>query len=72
MIFAHAPAGYILTRILQKKLNTKKHLIWGIVASITPDLDLIYKKYFDPIVGRNHREYITHTPFFWLILFVVG
>ncbi len=70
MFIAHLPAGYLLTRSLQKSFKTTKYLWVGLVASILPDIDLIYFYVFD---GRStqHHEYITHLPLFWLAVWVV-
>ncbi len=65
MFIAHLPAGYLLTRFLQRKLKTTKYLWIGLLASILPDFDL---PYFYLIDHRQtlHHEYWIHLPIFWL------
>lgn len=67
MFLAHLPAGYILTKFLQKKLNTNRFLWVGLVASILPDIDLVYFYLFDHQQTLHHSYWI-HVPFYWLIL----
>lgn len=67
MFIAHLPAGYILTRWLQKKFNTK-HLLWiGLIASVFPDIDLLYFYLIDQ-QQTLHHHYWTHLPLFWFAL----
>lgn len=69
MFIAHMPAGYLLTRYLQRKTrNDSRGLMWtGLIASIFPDFDLAY---FFLIDHRQHphHEYITHMPLAWVAL----
>jgi len=67
MFIAHLPAGYLLTTSLQRRFKTGKLLWLGLLASVLPDLDLLY---FFLIDGRRtlHHDYWIHRPFFWLIL----
>ena len=67
MFLAHLPAGYILTKFLQKKLNINRFLWVGLVASILPDIDLVYFYFFDHRQTLHHSYWI-HVPFYWLIL----
>ncbi len=68
MIIAHAPAGYLLYRIFPKSWQTRSILIATLIGAIAPDFDFIVN-----ILGlseANHRGFITHTPIFWIGLFV--
>ena len=67
MLIAHLPAGYLTTKCLQKCTKTRNHLWIGLVASVIPDLDLLY---FYLIDNRqtNHHDYLTHLPVFWGVL----
>ena len=67
MFIAHAPAGFILTKAIQQKADTGKYLILGLVASILPDLDMLYF-YFIDNKQHMHHTYMTHVPFNWMIL----
>ncbi|MFA5185006.1 MAG: metal-dependent hydrolase [Patescibacteria group bacterium] len=69
MFIAHLPAGYLLTRALQRRLKTTKYLWLGLLASILPDFDLLY---FYLIDHRQtlHHEYWIHLPLFWLTIWV--
>ena len=70
MFIAHLPAGYILTKTIQKKADTKNYLWIGLLGSIFPDLDLFY---FYLIDGRQtlHHDYWIHTPFYWLSIGII-
>ena len=70
MFIGHLPAGYILTKKLQAKLKIKQYLWIGLIASILPDIDLLY---FYLIDNRQHlhHDYWTHMPFYWLIIAAV-
>jgi len=67
MFIAHLPAGYILTKTLQKKWRISRYLLFGLVGSLFPDFDLLY---FYLIDGQQtlHHEYWIHVPFYWLII----
>jgi inner membrane protein len=67
MFIGHLPAGYILTKTLQKDIKTTKYLFVGLVASILPDIDILY---FYLIDNRQnlHHSYWMHTPYYWLII----
>lgn len=67
MFIGHLPAGYILTKKLQNKLNFKKYLWVGLVASVFPDLDIFYF-YFIDNKQTLHHEYWIHLPFYWLLI----
>lgn len=87
MLIAHAPAGYLLARLLSSTMsqdvvqsNGKERwrhtfIAAGILGGIFPDFDLIYQFLFDPLVD-SHHAYATHLPVFWLaawcILFGIG
>ncbi len=64
MFIAHLPAGYLLTEFLQRKLKTTKYLWVGLIASIFPDIDLLFFYFID---NRQtlHHHYWTHLPLFW-------
>jgi len=73
MMFAHLPAGYVVSKLLQKKLNTTNYLGFGILGSIIPDIDMFYFYLIDDR-QTNHHDFITHWPLFWgasLVLFLV-
>lgn len=81
MIFSHAPAGFIATfatRYFWNKKLTKKQTyilyLIGIIAGIFPDIDVIY--YYLINASTRHRELITHSPFFyiliWIILYIIA
>lgn len=67
MFIAHLPAGYILTKTLQSKLRTQRFLTVGLIASLLPDLDMLYFYLLDNR-AHLHHSYWTHIPFFWLII----
>ena len=47
MLIAHAPAGYILSKIMMKlpKKSSKLYLVAGLAGSVICDADLIYQFY---------------------------
>lgn len=69
MFIAHLPAGYLLSRWLQKNLRTKKFLWAGLVASIFPDIDMLYFYFIDDRQTLHHH-YWTHIPIVWLTLWL--
>jgi inner membrane protein len=69
MFIAHLPAGYVATKKLQDKMKVYKFLWVGLVASVLPDIDLLWF-YFVDHRQHNHHDYLTHSPFFWLIILV--
>ncbi len=87
MLIAHAPAGYLLTRILSRTLfsdsvqpqrdNKLYRLLMfaGIIGAVFPDFDFFYNIFIDSD-HTPHHAYLTHLPIFWLalwaVLFAVG
>ena len=79
MLIAHAPAGYLLTRILSRTLfrnavlpKRSDHLYQqmmaaGILGGIMPDFDFIYHIFIDSD-RTPHHSYFTHFPLFWVAL----
>ena len=66
MLIAHLPASYLWTRGLQRRLG-RQLLPLGLLASVLPDLDLLYFYFVD---GRAHphHTYWTHLPVAWALL----
>lgn len=68
MFIAHLPAGYLLTQGLARGHPSRKALIaTGLVASVLPDLDLVW---FYLVNNRQnpHHEFVFHWPVFWVAL----
>lgn len=67
MFIAHVPAGYLLTRAIQRAANrpSERLMAVGLVASVIPDADLLY---FYLVDHRqvHHHAYFTHLPYVWL------
>lgn len=63
MLIAHAPAGYILSKLVSRKFfkDSKLYILAGVFGSIACDLDIIYWEVFDNR-SVNHHEYWTHIP----------
>lgn len=70
MFLAHLPAGYLLTKQIQRRMHEMKYLWIGLVASVLPDIDLLYF-YFIDHRQTLHHEYWTHLPIFWLTLWAI-
>jgi formate/nitrite transporter FocA (FNT family) len=76
MFIAHAPMGYIMSTSLLKRYEkifatSSIFLLFGVLGSIAPDLDMIY---FYLIDNRqtHHHNYITHWPIIWAALLVAS
>lgn len=67
MFIGHIPAGYILTKTIQKKFKTTKYLCLGIIASIFPDIDILYFYLIDDRQTLHHSYWI-HIPFYWFLI----
>ncbi len=67
MFIGHIPAGYILTKMVQKNMRTTKYLLVGLVASILPDIDMFYFYLIDNKQNLHHSYWI-HIPFYWFII----
>lgn len=72
MLIAHLPAGYLLTKFIQKTTGTKKYMRLGLIASVFPDIDMLYFHFVSN--NKSHHEFITHMPIFWffVMFFSVG
>jgi inner membrane protein len=70
MFLAHLPAGYLLTKILQKKFRTEKFMSAGLLGSIFPDFDIFWFYFIDQ-KRHLHHSYLTHIPSFWLLLYSI-
>lgn len=70
MIFAHLPAGYILTHHLCRHYPKCQHkwlMLSGLTGSLFPDVDLLWVWVNgEPI--HTHHDYLTHFPSLWLLL----
>ncbi len=70
MVLAHGPAGYILSRCLPTSWQTTPIVGMAILGSIAPDFDFIVN--ILGISSQSHRLFITHTPSFWIISWVIA
>lgn len=74
MFIAHPAAGYLLTSFLIAKRKSSfnyarnKVMIAGIIASVFPDIDLVYFYIVDHQKFLHHG-YWTHIPLFWFTIF---
>jgi inner membrane protein len=87
MLIAHAPAGYLLGRIMSwvvkkdpaafpdMEKTSRSIVTAAIIGGIAPDLDFIYHIFIDS-ARTPHHSYFTHMPFFWaglwIVLYVIG
>ncbi len=71
MFIGHLPAGYILTKSIQKKSKIKNYLFLGLIGSLLPDIDIFYFYFIDKR-QHLHHDYWIHTPFYWLIIAFVS
>lgn len=77
MFIAHLPAGYIVSNVIAKRIdsnqfNIKLFVIAGMIGAIAPDLDMIYFYLFDH-KQHHHHSYFTHYSILWfsLLLFSI-
>ncbi len=74
MLIAHLPAGFLVTKALIKILpsdnpvDTKHLLVFGLVFSVIPDIDLLYFFFVDS--SAHHHKLFPHLPIFWLGVFL--
>jgi inner membrane protein len=73
MLIAHAPAGYIISKIVSRNFfkDSKLYICAGVLGAISSDLDVIYWEVVDNR-SVNHHEYWTHIPHSWLPLIPVS
>jgi len=71
MFIGHLPAGYVLTKTVQKNIKTSKYLFIGLIGSVFPDIDILYFYLVDNRQNLHHGYWI-HTPFYWLIIAVIS
>jgi len=74
MFIAYLPAGYILGSKIarsRKAARNKLLLIFTMIGSVAPDLDLIYFYTLDNRI-HSHHEYFSHMPIFWLGIGLLG
>lgn len=76
MIFAHGPLGFLIRYVRGGSGNTltprRQWMVLGIafIGGIFPDIDLFYYALID--ASETHRAFITHTPAFYIVLWVLS
>lgn len=70
MFIGHLPSTYLATRATAPNIH-RTTFIAVMIGSVLPDIDLLW---FYLVDNRafHHHDYITHRPFFWVVLLVVG
>ncbi len=77
MLIAHLPSGYIIAKILYKKIkffpySWRWFLFICLTGAIAPDFDIIYNHFLDQS-NINHRFYWSHHPIIWFgLLFIMS
>ena len=74
MFIAHLPAGYILGKAVTKSVDAPRNkllLIFIMIGSVVPDIDLLYFYTLDNRM-HSHHEYFSHMPIFWLGIGLFG
>lgn len=66
MLIAHAPAGYLIGKVLNLTVREKNILILPvcILGAVICDFDMIYQCFYDKM-SQNHHAYWTHIPVYW-------
>jgi inner membrane protein len=67
MLIGHLPAGYLLTRRIERALHVRGWLWLGLVASVFPDVDLFWFYLVDHRRAQHHHYWI-HRPFVWALI----
>lgn len=74
MLMAHFAAGYLLSRrcltVYRHQPDYRVYMMIGLLASILPDLDLLYFYLLDNR-QHQHHSYWSHIPFYWLWLYAL-
>ncbi|HEX5870580.1 MAG TPA: metal-dependent hydrolase [Longimicrobium sp.] len=76
MFIAHLPAGYLATRLVLRRQPVpeplrRKLIALGMIASVLPDLDLLWF-YFVDHRRQVHHAYLPHLPLAWIALFAAA
>ncbi|WP_420130167.1 metal-dependent hydrolase [Longimicrobium sp.] len=76
MFIAHLPAGYLATRLIidrpsPPELLRGRLLALGMIASVVPDLDLLWF-YFVSDRQQVHHAYLPHLPLAWIPVFAAA
>ena len=76
MFIAHLPSGYILAKVLNKKvkqtqISTKLFFAIIMIGAIFPDIDLFYFYLLDNR-SVHHHKYFLHWFSFWIPIFLIS
>jgi inner membrane protein len=76
VFIAHIPAGYLATRLVLHREAApeplrRRLLALGMIASVLPDLDLLWF-YFVDHRRQVHHAYLPHLPLAWIALFAAA
>lgn len=76
MFIGHLPAGYIVSDIIckigeEKIVSRKACIMWGMLGSVVPDLDMICFYLWDDR-RYHHHTYATHFPVVWIVLIIMA
>lgn len=75
MLTAHAPAGYIIAKLLSPlkppSISSKKWAIYGVLGGLLPDVDMLWFYLVDNRQVHHHR-YFTHFPIVWFSLLLLS
>ncbi|MEN8834043.1 MAG: metal-dependent hydrolase [Pacificibacter sp.] len=70
MFIAHLPAAYIAFKAGARRIS-KPAFAAGMLGAVFPDLDMFWF-YFIDHKAHHHHDYITHRPFVWICITVIG
>lgn len=65
MITAHLPAGYLVGRATELRLEVGPVLIFAVIGGVAPDFDMLYF-YLVDAGTTHHHAYLFHLPLFWI------
>jgi hypothetical protein len=76
MFIAHLPSGYLLAKILEKRIKKteiSKKLFFSIImiGAVFPDIDLFYFYLLDN-KSVHHHKYFLHWFSFWIPIFLIS
>jgi inner membrane protein len=69
MLTAHLPSGYVLARLLPRRIPYRMPA--ALIGSVFPDLDMIWFHLIDDRAFHHHRYWV-HIPAFWAAVAAVS
>lgn len=76
MLIAHAPVGYLTSRLLARYCTDnaslyRRFIRWGMLGAIAPDIDWLWCVFVDHY-ETDHHQYFTHLPITWILALLLS